>query len=98
MTKTVSEAAYEAFANWYGQVNAQLETLERDLLLQAFAQHAEQARLEERERCARIAEGAWVPSYVRCTNGEWEPGSPYDRGAVDALTRIATAIRKGEAE
>jgi hypothetical protein len=45
------------------------------------------------EECARIAENGWQPAYVTNITGEWEPGSPWDRGAVDACKRIAAAIR-----
>lgn len=45
------------------------------------------------EHAAKVAEGSWVPSYVRFDDGEWTPGSPYDRGAVDSCERIARSIR-----
>ena len=54
------------------------------------------AIMETQEACAKLAEECWRPSYVKFDDGEWTPGSPYDRGAVDNATRIATAIRAGE--
>lgn len=50
------------------------------------------------ERCAAVAENGWVPAYVMIPEGglkgDWQPGSPWDRGAVDACQRVATAIRQ----
>ena len=50
------------------------------------------------ERCAAVAENGWVPAYVVIPEGglkgDWQPGSPWDRGAVDACQKVATAIRQ----
>ncbi len=48
------------------------------------------------EAAAKVAEGrASHHEYVkRAVDGEWEAGSPYDRGAVKASQDIAKAIRQ----
>ncbi len=51
------------------------------------------------ERCAEKADNGWVPSYVHFVPNveeglsDWKPGSPWDRGAVDACERIGKTIR-----
>lgn len=109
MTKTVSQHDREAAASlmrdqkplWSEHIDDLLAgNNDSNAIVQAFAHHAEQARLEERERAAKIADAGWHPSYVAgnlSDPGNWKPGSPYDRGQVDAAERIANAIRKDEA-
>lgn len=41
-----------------------LTEVERPILARAFARHAEQARIAERERCARVAED-WTIDWTR---------------------------------
>jgi hypothetical protein len=61
-------------------------------IVQAFARHAEQARIEERERCARIAdERAAMRAALFNENG----ASINAAKAVEA-EEIAVAIRNGE--
>lgn len=56
--------------------------------LKILAHHAEQARLEERERCARVVE----------THGYGGPNDKAYWKAKDSIAeQAATAIRKGEA-
>lgn len=61
----------------------------------AFAHHAKQARLEERERAAMVAE-AMADRWAE----EWRAGlkaDPHIEGKSDGGDEIADAIRKGEA-
>lgn len=57
--------------------------------VQAFAHHAQQARLEERERCAAIAE--------RDSRSKLAGIVGYEPAWLLFGRQIATAIRKGEA-
>jgi hypothetical protein len=46
------------------------------------------------EACAKVAERFSNWDYVQITEGgEWEPGSPYDRGQQAAAKKIAATIR-----
>jgi ferredoxin-NADP reductase len=52
-------------------------------------------RAEAFEEAAKVCDGFNVFSYVSVNreNGEWTPGSPYDRGAKNAADVLAAAIR-----
>lgn len=58
-------------------------------LARAFAAHR-RAALEE---AAKLAEEYNRWSYVQFSDGEWQPGSPYDRGQQNAAQAITTDIR-----
>jgi hypothetical protein len=75
-----------------GLLDGRVDTLS---LVQILARHRQAAEAAAYERAAVRAEGGWNSHYViqSSVTGEWAPGSPYDRGAVDACRNIATAIR-----
>jgi len=69
------------------------------VLIDRFATKVRQAARERAiDEAAEVADAGWVPSYVMIPKDglkdDWQPGSPWDRGADETAKRIASQIRK----
>lgn len=77
-------------------VTARRETLV-DAIDASLRQRESEVRAEERERAAKIAEGAFEPAHTYASENATEY-MIYDRGQRRAIQNIVAAIRRDEAQ